>query len=382
MKWSLVLVLYKFILDSTFHFNHDFEQTNILFKELFAILLLPAFEVTESSKHAIRAILTCSIPAILLGILQINNPYINLDNLIPNNSIFFTEKITASYLMAENRIVGTFNIAIGFALFTGILCIICWSKYFMNENMPKRVFASISFLMLSFLIIFTQTRSAIYGVIPSIILAYILSGENVLKKVAIASAISVLFLLMFGSIQTFVLRQSERSALKLDANTYYKITANIYGTYGALSENFFFGIKKSRSLQDSKEQYLKDYRRDLELIKKGKSELGNILKIKDSFKLAQTHHNLYAFYLRYYGTIGFFLLMIVLIKIYKKILAKKNVTDRYMLFGVFIFILQYALLHNNKLLEFPLFWILLSYGEENERTLSSHERVQRKTNSI
>ena len=366
LLWALILIVYKLILDSTLHFNHNTEALTTFLKGSFVVLLLPVFEEMNKERNLIKTIIICSIPAIILGVLQINNPNINLDNLLPANKIIYTPKITDSYLHAESRIVGTYDVAIGFALFLGIICIILWSKFIMTKRSGRILFGIAMFFGIHFLIIFTQTRSAIYGVIPSILLAYVVSGEKLVKKMVIASMISILLLFVFGYLYCFVLDYSKRSTLEVDANTYYKITANVYGTYGALSKNPLFGVSKSALRRDSPEQFRIDYKRDMELIKEGERNLGNLFEFKNKYKLTQTYHNLYAFYLRHYGLVGFFLFVMMLIAIYKKIKLKKDKTDRYMLLGIFCFTLQYALLHNTKILSLPIFWILLSIGKEAE----------------
>jgi hypothetical protein len=372
--WLIVLILYKFLLDSTLHFNYDFEPINTFLKEIFVILLLPVFESVIKRKKFLLFILIFSIPAITFGILQINHPNINLDNLIPHNEFIFTPRITNSYLNTENRIVGTFDLAIGFALLLGILCIIIWSKLIMSNKMIKIAFGLTIFLAIHFLIIFTQTRSAIYGIIPSILLAYAIIGKNKIKKIVLVSGLSIFMLLMSGFFYSFVLNHSARSRFEIDANTYYKITANIYGTVGAISMNPLFGVRKSILERDSIGEYKKDYNKNMELIKEGKRKLRGIFEIDKNYKLTQTYHNLYAFYLRHYGIIGFLLLMIVIVKVYQKIKNKIQINDRYMLLGVFIFILQYAILHNTKLITLSIFWILLSLGDENKMEMKKYSK--------
>jgi hypothetical protein len=365
VKWAFILVSFKLFLYLTLHFDNDLEPLFTYFKELFVILLLPAFEYV-GFKSIEKTILICAIPAILLGLVQIVDPTVSLDTLLPANPLVFTERITEHYLQAERRISGTFNIAIGYALLLGMLCMVVGAQ-FMRPNKILKPFWGIVFLGLHSMVIFTQTRSAIYGIIPAVILAYLLSGERMLKRAFVTSIITVVCIVLFGSFTALVMQYSNRSALKMDANTYYKITANVYGVYGALADNPFFGIRKSASLHDSREKYMRDQKRDLELLKKARKDLGGDFLDSGEFNhpLIQTHHNLYAYYLRYYGLIGFGFFSMMVLVIFRKVICKKEIRHRFVLLSVFFFILQYALLHNTTILGTPLFWVLLANGEEN-----------------
>lgn len=170
--------------------------------------------------------------------------------------------------------------------------------------------------------------------------------------------LGALVLTSYAFYESFVVKYSDRSSLEIDANTYYKITANIYGTFAALNKNYLIGVPRFNRDDPA------SYGRYKELIREGKRKLGSIVDNKQQYNLMATNHNMFAFYLRHYGVLGFVLLIVVLWKIYKKISVKCEVTDKFMLYGIGIYFLQYVLFHNPQLFEELLIWVLLANGVE------------------
>lgn len=162
--WALTFVFFKYIVDSVFHSVDPFDALIQLIKEMVIILLLPAFErIGSANIKPVKMIVIAGIPACLLGLLQIYSPIFTIDELIPPNSIFLTEGITASYIRAENRIVGPYTLAIGFALFLGFLFMQLLAYGFNKNNKVKFILTIGYSLIVIALVIATQTRSAIYG---------------------------------------------------------------------------------------------------------------------------------------------------------------------------------------------------------------------------
>lgn len=379
MVWALALVTYKFLLDFTLHYTVGVDAVTQLLKELVVILMLPVFDRIGSNRIGIvRTVMVSAIPALILGMMQIMTPSFNVPELLPTNSLLITESITASYIHAESRIVGTYSIAIGYAILLAILCVIAWAYGLVDAGTQKRVIALMFIALCFVLMIFTQTRSAIYGVLPAMLVAYFLENPKSLKKNILLIAGVGILIAGFAGFQTFVTKYSERSEIVMDANTYYKLTANLYGTYAALHRNPLFGVP----LPKSDDFGLAAKQQAEELIEEGRRALGQVVENKHNLKLKATNHNLFAFYLRHYGLIGFVLLMVVLVKIYKKILAKQQIRDRYMLLGVFVFFLQYSLLHNTQIFEYLLIWVLLAHGDEHVRAVGASMRIQRKARLI
>ena len=206
---------------------------------------------------------------------------------------------------------------------------------------------------------------------PSLLVGYFLENPKSLKKQVILLIGASMMTVGFAGFLSIVTVYSKRSEIKLDANTYYKITANLYGTYAALKQSPLFGV----ALPRGDDQSFAIQKQSKRLIEEGRRELGPVVKHDKILRLQATNHNLFAFYLRHYGLVGFTLLVLMLFRIYKKIIAKQELQDRYMLLGVFVFFLQYSLLHNTQIFETLIIWILLSHGQENARIVSTPVRV-------
>ena len=241
MKWALALILVKFIIDNTVHIGVTLTRfTETLFyllRESFVVLMLPVFEKIGYKRiRLVETTVIASVPAIVLGYLQIRNPTINLPSFLSGFGVLVFPSIE-THLFDSNRMIGTFDRAIGLALVLGMLCVIAWTRGFIGGSFKRKVFSVALFLASYILIIFTQTRSAIYGVFPSLLVAYLLTGGRLVRKLAAVGIVGVIALSAFSAFEAFVVKYSERSRMQVDANTYYKITANVYGTYAALAAN-------------------------------------------------------------------------------------------------------------------------------------------------
>ena len=335
-----------------------------LIKELLVILMLPVMErIGQDRINIPRTLLLATIPAMIFGAVQIYFPLFNIPALIPSNPIFLTVDITSSYLQNTGRIVGTYSITIGFAFLLGVIFILLWAKGVLVSK--SRAIVSGAFALLVFiLIMLTQTRSAIYGLFPAIGLAYFILVPSTVKRVTVL--VSAILIATFGlaAIETYVTKYVERAELDLDPNTYHKITANIYSVYAALSHNPLIGVPVIRSLDSHTTRNSQNYNRALSLVREGHRELGAIFPKQKRYQLLPTEHNLFGFYLKYYGLIGFFLLLWVLYRFFRKCISKEHVLDRYFLTAVFFYYLQYAMLHNTSFLTNLILWTLVASGAE------------------
>ncbi|MEA1901322.1 MAG: hypothetical protein U9N47_11300 [Thermodesulfobacteriota bacterium] len=374
MKWALALILVKFIIDNTVHIGVTltrFTETFFyLLRESFVVLMLPVFEKIGYKRiRLVETTVIASVPAIVLGYLQIRNPTINLPSLLSDFGVLVFPSIE-THLFDANRMIGTFDRAIGLALVLGMLCVIVWTRGFMGGSFKCKVLSVALFLVSYILIIFTQTRSAIYGIFPSLLVANLLTGGRLARKLAVVGIVGVIALSAFSAFEAFVVKYSERSRMQVDANTYYKITANVYGTYAALAANPLFGIPRETGEGEGKREFK-------EMVKKGRRELGEIVKAPGDRRLEATDHNFLAYYARFYGLVGFCLLCVVIFKMLKKINMKQESGTRFMLYGLLVFFLQYSLLHNNRLLQDVLLWCSLAYGTERNENLSADDGLQR-----
>lgn len=382
MRWAFALVSLRFLVDSTIHYTDIYEPLNHFLRQSVVIMMLPVFEkLTADRVNPIRTIFIAAIPACLLGFLQLVDPGFTIPEMLPNNSILITEGITQSYIRAESRIVGPFSIAIGFAMFLGILAMMVWSRGLMGK-MAFKPLSLLVLILVAILIVATQTRSAIYGIFPALIAAYLMSDTKRVGRWIVAAVGVGVLVIGYSGYEAFIVKQSSRSALNMDANTYYKLTANLYGTYAALKRDPLFGVATFYS-DGSFASEARTHRAQKELIKEGYTHLGIDVPGKGQFGLVATNHNMLAYYLRHYGLVGFSILLVMLWKMHRKIANKIEIRDRFMLYGVLFYFLQYSLLHNSEILETLLIWALLSVGREKEEEFqyatdnSAAMRIQR-----
>ena len=351
MNWALVLILFKFLIDISFHYEDPIASVNQLLKELLTVSMLIIFESARLKQQAIeKFIIAISSIPILFGIIQMKDKTFILPKLLKNIPGIGVYGESAYYIQHANRIIGTENIAIGFALLLGILCIIFFFNYLKEK---KKVHLLPVIFICIILLVYTQTRSAIYGLVPSLFISYAVINKMKLSNIILYTVLILLFVLGFGQIKELLGKHSERSTKIVDVNTYQKVSSNVWGCYGVLIESPIIGLKK----------------KDVEsAVKVGKKDLGQILSVKGDIKSSRftvTHHNLYAYYIQYYGLLGFMLFCFIAVAIFRKIFSKTDPYDKMKLFGIFIFFFLFVLLHNNRLLLYPLLWIMLALGDEN-----------------
>ncbi len=227
----------------------------------------------------------------------------------------------------------------------GIFVIIGVTLYFFSRKKKYIIYIAIC----GILILFTQTRSAIYGLLPSILLAYYIIARFNVKKILIYLTILVFFLISYNTIYDTILEFSPRSKLEIGANTYAKLSANIYGSYAVLRTNPLIGV--ARNKQNS-------------AIDLSAKELGEVIQTKRSFGTYYTYHNIFGFYIRNYGLIGLSLFIVLIYKILRKIQYKQNIYIKFLLLASIIFFIQFNMLHTNSLLYSIHIWVLLSLGNE------------------
>ncbi|MEW8308759.1 MAG: hypothetical protein AB2652_06050 [Candidatus Thiodiazotropha endolucinida] len=362
------LILFKYLVDSTIHIQNIFDPIKIALIEIFALVYLPIVEWNKiSNKVVYNTILISAIPGIIFGVIQALGANITIKSIVPNNPIVIFEKERFDYFEHTGRIVGTFTTGVLFSLLLGTLFIILMARLWEGPNYLRNYIKKILFttilLLLFFLILYTQTRSAIYGLPASVILGYYLSSRHFVKKTFIVLLAGAIGVFSFGTFQMLVTGVSQRSTLGIDANTYYKLTSNIYGVYAALARDPLFGVPVNRRLDRGEGSD-----DDMKLVEEGRRKLGKIITTGESYQLTATNHNQIAYYIKYYGLIGFSLFILLLYVVFKKIKQKEDSATRFILMCVFVYHIQFSLLHNNQLLETLLFWILLGLGDEYKYT--------------
>jgi len=344
--WAFLLILYRFFNDLFLHEWTIVECIYEIMKQSLPVLLLISIEYLQiNNKKIIKAIFAASFVQILFGIAQLFDYKITIFNYLTHFPFLSAPESTESYMIRSQRICGTEAISIGFALFLGIFIIIAIAAYFRSRKTKYILYI----IVCSILILYTQTRSAIYGIVPSILIAYFFSNRSSFKRILSYSLVVLLLFIGFNTIEKSILKFSPRSKFEIGPNTYTKLSATIYGSYATLKVSPLVGMPRSKHYS---------------MIRLGAEELGEIINTKVKYGLTETYHNIIGFYIKNYGLIGIFLFSALIFHIYKKIIFKLDSRTKFMLLGVFIYFIQYAMLHNNALMYSNFLWILLAIGDE------------------
>ncbi len=344
--FCIILILYRFINDLSLHEMSLLESLFDLLKHLIPIIILILLEQMRLKDNVvIRIVFLGSFIQIIFGLMQIFNKSFTINNILEKIPLIKGPEITMDYLQLSQRISGTCNISIIYSLLLGIFIIIAISIYLKNKN---PLYLGYILICIS-LILLTQTRSAIYGLIPSLFLTYMIYSRLSWKRVVVISSTILIVFFTFDYMQKQILTISPRSRIELGPNTYSKLSSNIYGSYYVLNNNPLFGSPRSKYYN---------------IVRSGSYELGELVGSRSRYSAITPNHNLFGRYLINYGLVGLILIIIVLWLIYNKIKIKKNPMILFMLTGIIIYFIQYSMLHNNTIFGSDFLWVLLSLGNE------------------
>lgn len=242
------------------------------------------------------------------------------------------------------RTTGAYSSIIRFASFLGTATI----YFYYSWRSKTRKGAFYFFLLCIFLLITTQTRSALYTIIPLLLLAENVVGKKISFQQIFSLSLIVSFLI-YGMSLLLPLLQERYPRLFLgfeeDASVVHRIQANVFGTVGTTIMNPFIGTAHEDGLKAM----------DL-----GYKKVG--VFFGDFYIDELTHHNQPAFYYRYYGLIGLILLMMVYIVLFRLFLKNPLIPIwlKRMLFCALLFHFVYNLSHNNKIMNDHYLWIMLA----------------------
>lgn len=348
-KWAFILICYRLFIDLTFHFENFIDPVNTFLKQMLCVLLFIVYEqlsIKSKKNHIEKIIIISSAIPVVMGIIQIYDHSFVLPNIIKIPLVGFNVgRGTLEYLSRTNRIVGTYSIAIGFVLLIGYL--FSFSAFELLKG--KRLRPILFILILTILLLNTQTRSGIYGILPSLFISFIFVSKKSLnlKRMAQYLVLIILILISFTIVQNKLNRVFHRTKIEIGINTATKLSSNIYSCYAVLAKSPLIGISPSQQRNAVFYGYYK---------------LGKFFKAP--YEIVVTHHNLFARYFRYYGIIGLSLLIILIKKLIEKITCQSDIYIKYKLFGIIIFFFLYSMMHNNELLISPLIWIILAMANE------------------
>jgi hypothetical protein len=161
---------------------------------------------------------------------------------------------------------------------------------------------------------------------------------------------------------------NKRASMVFDSNTSLKTVATIYGTIGALYLSPVIGIPR--------EDNLKAIKTGAEITK---------LRLFPKQSLVDTNHNQFAYYLKYYGLVGFSIFVLLnlnLIKIWFNFFNRDNHLG-YIVFTNYFYLMQFSLFHNNFLFTDFVFWsttgLLINYANHKIPSSFSEKSIRYKT---
>jgi len=338
---AFALLLYVYISDVAK--NDPVEASRRFYPNLLILTALPIFEYNKKSMDLHKILNIVFGFAILFAIFQILGLRHNLSTLLPEFAFIKSDRIIDPATVQDLRVSGPGFSIISFALYLGYFVIITQYLSLKSGNILLMIYLVIGAIVL----LFTQTRSAIYGLLPSILIVRFFYGKRNIKEM-----FKILFILVVFSISISILSDTIQSRLPrlyevLDASVLERFQTNYYATIGVLKESPVFGIPKEEAF---------------EVISEAIAARGLVLGT--TLRATTTHHNQILYYFRYYGLIGVSLLVMVYVMVCRKILGTPSHITKMMLLSILLFDLQYSLGHNNRLIHNILFWVLLSLASE------------------
>lgn len=343
--WAIILLVYIFMRDSI---RDNVVDAIINFMAcLNVISALAVYEYNPKPFNLFKVLNIIFSISVIFGILQIFGVNHNIGSLIP--SIGFIKSQNYINIQTESgtlRISGALFSIIGFSEYLGIFIILnYYYSIITNENIKYKYIRYVYIIILFICLFFTQTRSAIWGLLPTMLLARIMILPN--KRKEIIKSIIILVIL-FGAITIFenIIKVKWHRVFNVndDISVYSRIQSNYYGIIGTLKSNPIFGVSKEKNLE-----LIENY-----------SFQSDKLIIGETNVASGTSHNQLAYYFRYYGFIGLALILLLYYNIYNKIKATKYIYIKLLFITIILFDLQYNLAHNGKLINNSLVFIILS----------------------
>lgn len=335
--WAFALLFYVFVVDAA-RGNANAAARNFL-PGLMIPLLLIVFEYRREEYPLLRVLQAVFLVSAMFGVMQILGVSGNLTTFFPGFWILKSDQIVVGSSLQGLRITGATTNTIGFALNLGIFIVLAYSSFRESVNWKTGAWLA----LLSSLVMFTQTRSLIYGLVPSVVLVSVLFSKQRVKKVLTSLAVMVVLIGALAIGASAIERSFPRLYDPFDLTVVQRVQTNVYAAIGVWGVSPVFGVPR-----DSVESVV------FAGLSAGRLPIGDVLIVNT------TNHNQLGFYFRYYGLIGIFMLLGLYRAAFKKIDASINPRVRLMLLSILVFEAQYSMLHNNKLVNSPLMWILLA----------------------
>ncbi len=305
------------------------------------MMALPVFENNRDRFNVPKVYAWLMAVSIAFAFLQVLGFGQNLGTLVPNLLIMNSDNFINEATLLGERVAGATSSVVGFAENVSILII--FGYFLLREKLTK--WRAAGFLACVVILFFTQVRNAIYGLLPAILFCEIVFHKRKIGSLIKAVFISAVVVVSFLGIERFLQDRFGYLTREIVSSDTNRFKVNYIMTKGVLKEAPWFGISQAESWA----LYLR-HSDDLSFLRHG---LGTI-------EGTPTHHNQIGYYIRYYGLVGLALWLVLVWLIFRKAMKSPDPTVKSILAGIFIFDLIYSLGHNNKILNNPVLWVLLS----------------------
>jgi hypothetical protein len=303
------------------------------------IFLLPAFIERRESFATALWFRRFALITLLFAFLQVTGFHFALVDLVPDLGVIGGDPLREELVDEYGRATGATYNTIAFTLQMVMLILLTYSGYLLDRRLKRLPYGLLGLVGL----LLGQTRAAIFGLLPAVVLSHLLFAKSRLRTTA-----KLVPLLLAGFALAWVVQQVAKDYFpylvkEIGESDTHRLTTNLYMTIGVFRESPWFGI--------SPEQAWDVYFRH--------ADLSKLYQYTPEMK-TPTHHNQLGFYFRYYGLIGIAFLVALYYQVFRIVRACQSEPMRIFLGGLFILDFMYSMTHNNKLLTSPLLWIFLS----------------------
>lgn len=283
----------------------------------------------------------------IFSLLQLGGVPVTIGSLLAGTGFIGTDIDYSGVTSQGLRITGADMNSIAYACILGMIII----YYYFRFEAERRFKYLLITMFTAILLLSTQSRAALFSIIPVIILTKIITQSSLKDRIRLFVGVSLLLIISAIAFLPVLKAEFPRLFLSIseDGSLIHRIQANVYGSVGTLFKSPLLGVP---------------FDDGLEAMKVGYHKLG--LFVGSRFIPIVTHHNQPLFFLRYYGLIGIILLLIFYFRVIRFSLSEHNTLFiKQYLFGIILFHFLYTLTHNNKIsMDYYLF-ILLALNSSN-----------------
>lgn len=315
-----------------------YEVSVQLFSQGLVAMMLPAF-LDEGRPFALASwFRSLSLVSLGFACLQVIGLPIILASIFPGLGVIGADRIVESFVDSYGRASGATSNTIAFAMQMVLLALFAYAAFELGNRGRQLRYGVLGLIGL----VLSQTRAALFGLIPAIMLSRLLLGGARLRE--LMKVAPVLALGIFGAwiLQVVASDLLPYVAKEIDTGDTHRFWTNWYMVVGVFRESPLLGVSPGQAW----DVYFR---------------YGDMTVTQFSPDMATpTHHNQLGYYFRYYGFVGIGLLGFLYWRVWQGIKGCDSIAVRVLLGAVFILDFIYSMAHNNKLITSPLLWIVLS----------------------